>query len=291
MRVIIVFSFLLYTPLLWSSQSGPEEVLIEYLDQIQRVNFIEEDRKDNLLDLYFKKSYKTLKKLITPYNARYFREEGPSFFEVYLNYNIELISIEKETAIIYVTYNLVGYIIGGTMLSPRLSEDRVITKLKLVDNEWKVESAFKNIPHAHYFLLRNAKKYFKNRRQSLSQNIINRSVKQLNDLEQLDTISIYNARLSYDTILGLLFFDKMFDLSKGDEEFRDNINAFSRDQLRKLRNAIYAKHQYLFKDKDLIKYYKQQFSSNLYSPNTINIGLSEIDKKNIKFLKNIEQEK
>lgn len=161
----------------------------------------------------------------------------------------------------------------------------------MVKNVWKIESRYKYIPLAHSITISGAKKYFKLQNRHLVQWEINQAYKQLSDLSKVNKITIYDTKLSYDTILGLLFFDGQFDLIKSTNNLRNSVKAFDKLQLQRLRNVVYAKHQYKFKDKELRKYFNLQFSSNLYAPLEDNIKLTEIDKNNINFIKTIESKK
>lgn len=290
MRAMLIISVLIYTSVSWSSQSEPLETLYKYQDLIQKVNFLENEthRKSNEL-FYLNREYKSLKNLVTPQESKFVISEGPALFFIYTDYQVDENRLEKESAEFIITYNLVGYVIGGRIFCPRLSEDKIHIRLKLINNRWKIESLTKDIPLAHYVQLKKSKKHFESMKKSLSKEVLNSTIKQLTELEYLNSVTVYDARLSFDTMLGLLFFDNDFSLDKGSKRFKDQIESLDSRQLKLLRNAIYAKHQYTFKDKELIKYYKQQFTSNLYSPHKITIKLSDVDKKNISFIKDLEK--
>jgi len=63
-----------------------------------------------------------------------------------------------------------------------------------------------------------------------------------------------------------------------------DLQGLSRQQLRLLRNEIFARHGYIFKSEDLRDYF---FHQNWYQPKYTNISylsLNQLEKKNIEFI-------
>lgn len=71
----------------------------------------------------------------------------------------------------------------------------------------------------------------------------------------------------------------------------DDFNKMNpdRETLRIWRNAIFASHGYIFKNKDLYKYFRQY---SWYNPTTFNVEnqLSEIEKENARILRNMYED-
>lgn len=68
----------------------------------------------------------------------------------------------------------------------------------------------------------------------------------------------------------------------------EDLKGFSKDELRLLRNAIFAKHGYIFKNDDLKNYFGQ---FTWYAPkySDINDQLTPVEKKNVGVLKILEE--
>lgn len=65
-----------------------------------------------------------------------------------------------------------------------------------------------------------------------------------------------------------------------------HLNDHNPESLRLIRNAIFAKHNYKFKDTELVSYYSAR--SKTYQPLTRKLNLSERDKTNVELVKSAE---
>jgi len=86
---------------------------------------------------------------------------------------------------------------------------------------------------------------------------------------------------------GKIVSDQMLKKLSSVELTSSDLNQYSSSELRILRNAIFAKHGYIFKSDDLKNYFAQ---FNWYSPRVadVNSKLSAIEKKNIATIKAME---
>lgn len=91
----------------------------------------------------------------------------------------------------------------------------------------------------------------------------------------------------------VILWDKQFDdemvlpASKHTKLNHTNISGFSLEKLRVARNEIFARHGYIFSSKELTYYFS---ATSWYKPETKNVSLTEIEKYNVMFLKQLEQE-
>ena len=69
-------------------------------------------------------------------------------------------------------------------------------------------------------------------------------------------------------------------------EATKNLNSLKKEQLRFLRNSIYARHGYKFSSADLTKFFAQ---FPWYSPKTKNVNLSEVEQQNIQWIQYLEK--
>lgn len=70
----------------------------------------------------------------------------------------------------------------------------------------------------------------------------------------------------------------------------EDVEGFSKKKLRLARNEIYARHGYIFKDKELKKYFKKKawYSPKVKPAKWSESFLNKYEKKNVKFLVNME---
>lgn len=92
---------------------------------------------------------------------------------------------------------------------------------------------------------------------------------------------------SVEAILETLFVDPAFDLNAQGKELREFLGKQSRETLRQLRNSIFARKNFEFEDAALVAYFQKKFPS--YRPSSRSVELSEIDKRNIQYVKELEQ--
>lgn len=91
-----------------------------------------------------------------------------------------------------------------------------------------------------------------------------------------------------DDYIEKLFKDLAYVLNTEKSSAKTFLNRISMGNLKLLRNAIFARKNYKFNDVELTKYYLEKFPS--YKPSTIKINVNGIDKMNIKFIKQLEQQ-
>jgi hypothetical protein len=89
-----------------------------------------------------------------------------------------------------------------------------------------------------------------------------------------------NQKELLETSIALASVYKLQDL-----EAVKKLNSLSEEQLRLLRNSVYARHGYKFNSSDLTKYFSQ-FS--WYSPKTKDVKLSFVEQQNIQWIKSLE---
>ena len=89
-----------------------------------------------------------------------------------------------------------------------------------------------------------------------------------------------NQKELLETSIALASVYKLQDL-----EAVKKLNSLSEEQLRLLRNSVYARHGYKFNSSDLTKYFSQ-FS--WYSPKTKDVELSFVEQQNIQWIKSLE---
>lgn len=290
MRVILILILFFHIVPVWSIQNNPQTALKKYLDLVESSKIVQRG------DLHYQyEVYDELSELVTFKVIEMDKLEGPSYFLAYTNYDVTNTKLDEKNAEFELTYNIIGSVIGGSHFEPWLSYRKKIIKLKLINSKWQIYHVSGGIRHSHFVHISKINNHYINiaeriedRSSDYSKHItVDRKI--IKELVSLNPLTIYDAELSYKTILALLFSDKNFVLKKGTTKFTENFNKYSRDQLRKLRNVIYAKHQFIFKDKKLIDYYKYVFSSNLYTPHKESINLTGNDKENIKFIKEAER--
>lgn len=70
----------------------------------------------------------------------------------------------------------------------------------------------------------------------------------------------------------------------------DDLNGLSKEDLRKLRNAIYAAHGYIFKDKKLLEFFKtfDWYKETTTDMNAVSAELNDVEKYNVNFIKERE---
>lgn len=89
-----------------------------------------------------------------------------------------------------------------------------------------------------------------------------------------------NQKELLETSIALASVYKLQDL-----EAVKKLNSLSKEQLRLLRNSVYARHGYKFNSSDLTKYFSQ-FS--WYSPKTKDVKLSFVEQQNIQWIQSLE---
>lgn len=94
------------------------------------------------------------------------------------------------------------------------------------------------------------------------------------------------AIYSVDSIIAKLYKDSSYDISKQNGKIINFLRRQSVENLRLIRNAIFARKNYKFDDVRLTNYFVRTFSS--YRPLKKNISMSEVDKSNVSLLKEIE---
>jgi ankyrin repeat protein len=98
----------------------------------------------------------------------------------------------------------------------------------------------------------------------------------------------YNRpKYSVNSIIDKLYRDPAFDLSAQDKDLVQFLRKQTKETLRRVRNTIFARKNYQFDDPQLTDYFRKRFPS--YKPTTLKYEMSEIDKRNIKYLKDIEE--
>lgn len=84
-----------------------------------------------------------------------------------------------------------------------------------------------------------------------------------------------------------LFTDSKYDIIRDSNLAKEFLSRISMQNMRLIRNAIFARKNYIFRDNELTVFYKNKFGT--YKPESQNVVVSEIDKKNIKFLMALEK--
>ena len=66
----------------------------------------------------------------------------------------------------------------------------------------------------------------------------------------------------------------------------EDIKGKTKNELKIMRNEIFARHGYIFGSKDMKQYFSKQ---SWYRPTTSNVTLSSIEHYNVNFIKSYEQ--
>ncbi|MDH5633989.1 MAG: ankyrin repeat domain-containing protein [Gammaproteobacteria bacterium] len=94
---------------------------------------------------------------------------------------------------------------------------------------------------------------------------------------------------NFNTLTNALYEDPGVILRYEGNNTKEQLNFFNKEQLQKLRNAIFARHNYAFKTEELRAYFTELFPG--YSATNKNVKLSKSDKDNVKFIRDIEATK
>jgi hypothetical protein len=98
----------------------------------------------------------------------------------------------------------------------------------------------------------------------------------------------YNRpKYSVESIIDKLYRDPTFDLSAQDKDLVQFLRKQTPETLRRLRNTIFARKNYQFDDPQLTEYFRKRFPS--YKPAVRKYDLSEIDKRNVQYMKDVEE--
>lgn len=95
------------------------------------------------------------------------------------------------------------------------------------------------------------------------------------------------AEHSMDYFLDKIYKDPKYLIEREKNSAGIFLSRVSMENLRFLRNTIFARKNYAFKDKDLTLYFKKRFIA--YKPLTQTLDVSDIDKANIKYLQELER--
>lgn len=98
----------------------------------------------------------------------------------------------------------------------------------------------------------------------------------------------YNSqKYSVESTIDKLYRDPTFDLSAQGKDLAQFLRKQTKETLRRIRNAIFARKNYQFDDPKLIEYFQKRFPT--YKPTTRRFDMSEIDKRNVQYMKEIEE--
>jgi hypothetical protein len=98
----------------------------------------------------------------------------------------------------------------------------------------------------------------------------------------------YNRpKYSADSIIDKLYRDPTFVLSDQGKDLTQFLRKQKKETLRRIRNTIFARKNYQFDDPQLTEYFRKRFPS--YKPITRNYEMSDIDKRNVQYMKEIEE--
>ncbi len=98
----------------------------------------------------------------------------------------------------------------------------------------------------------------------------------------------YNRpKYSVDPIIDKLYRDPAFDLSTQDKDLVNFLRKQTTETLRRIRNTIFARKNYQFDDPQLVEYFRKKFPS--YRSSTRKYDMSDVDKRNVKFMQEIEE--
>lgn len=80
--------------------------------------------------------------------------------------------------------------------------------------------------------------------------------------------------------------EKLFDMASSKELTEKDIEGLSKSELRVLRNSIYARHGYTFKDKNLTDFFSQYswYKATSTDMEAITSQMSEVEKSNVEFI-------
>ena len=95
-----------------------------------------------------------------------------------------------------------------------------------------------------------------------------------------------HPKYTIDSIIDKLYHDPTFDLAAQDKDQTQFLRKQTKETLRRLRNTIFARKNYQFDDPHLTEYFRKRFPS--YKPAVRKYDLSDIDKRNVEYMKMIE---
>lgn len=102
-------------------------------------------------------------------------------------------------------------------------------------------------------------------------------------------VRVDNEKYKFDNLVDLFFKDKFIQINKEGEILNGYLQKLSKNEIMLLRNAIFARKNYLFDTESLRNYFITRYPS--YKPKVRNVSLSYIESRNIQFLKKYENRK
>lgn len=96
----------------------------------------------------------------------------------------------------------------------------------------------------------------------------------------------YKPKYSLDAIIDRLFTDPNFDMPNERGELDSILKQQTRNNLRLIRNTIFARKNFSFDDTALTEFYESRFPK--YKPKKKKIKLSDLDKRNIQYIQWME---
>lgn len=252
-----------------ANQSKDDKIILNRINEYIKVSTVYEGKKSNYL--------KTLADYMTwPPSIN---EKDAVLIKGYrISYIRDLSSPENDRHVnVKVRYYGSGLVKKGKYIKKSTVID-VNYKMRKVDGAWKIYDSnsrrlskvngvprFYKLDSKQLFLFGNTSKIVE------SDSYINKLEK--NDLNMYD-------------IVGYLYFDRFLDLEK--EKIKGFLVRRTKDDLKLIRNAIFARYGYKFKTAWLEDYFKYNM---VYSvSDNQNIPLSKLDRRNIKYLLKIEKE-
>lgn len=94
-------------------------------------------------------------------------------------------------------------------------------------------------------------------------------------------------KYSVESIIDKLYREPTFDLTAQDKDQIEFLRKQTKETLRRIRNTIFARKNYQFDDPQLTEYFRKRFPS--YKPAIRKYDLSDIDKRNVRYLQEIEE--
>lgn len=222
---------------------------------------------------------------------------------MYKTYKIVDTVVEGDKATVVVEYKMIGWVLEYFDYNPDISKRSEKFTLIKMRNNWQI----KTWPWILYWKPvlkevekrleadKNTKREWKDKELSEFYRIAKkwrvlereRSIREIRLFAANENPKIPEEEYTVNEIINKLATDTTIDLEKQENDLIFFLMNRDLKELRLIRNSIFAKKNYKFKDRELVNYYEKVLRN--YRPQYSKVKLSSIETKNVNLLVNLEK--
>ena len=205
---------------------------------------------------------------------------GPSITYVIQDYRITDSKVSGDKAVVTVEYRVIGEMVNLVAFEPRPEIHKKAIELVKKGGRWLIGTVL--WPYMSWQTV-----VAELKADNLERS--NNTIKEITETAKQAFVpgSKPEMRYSAESLIDELYRNPRFDLAAQGDELKRFLHKQSVDMLRKMRNAIFARQNYQFDDPELTEYFRKKFPS--YQPTTKNFKPSEIDMRNVQYMKKMEE--